>query len=201
MREKRNRLSSDEIITKSNQIFQQIEEFNAFSLVNDILIYVSYKSEVHTHEFIKRCLFLHKNVFVPKVYGRTMQFIQIEHMEDLKKGAYGIFEPVKDAPIWDDIYLKDNVLLKKEASLEENVISKKNRQQKAIMILPALAVDMQFNRVGYGGGYYDRYLAVHSNMIKIAAVFDFQVMHRFETEENDKKVDIIVTEKNLQGGV
>lgn len=203
MREKRDALSLEDIRTKSSKLFGQIEKSTVFLSVNDILIYVSYKSEVYTHEFIKKCLFLHKNVFVPKVYGTMMQFIKIEQMEDLTEGAYGIFEPVKDAPIWNDNHLKNNVWSEENALSEEHVLqrtdalSKENIFPKAMMILPALAVDMHFNRVGYGGGYYDKYLAIHSNIIRIAAVFDFQVMHTIQTEENDKKVDMIVTEENI----
>ena len=185
MREKRNCLSQYEIITKSNKIFQKIEGLDFFSSVRDILIYVNYKSEVHTCEFIKKCILLKKNVFVPKVYDKnTMQFIKIEHIEDLVKGTYGILEPIKDMPVWNDNSLTTNT-------------------SKTLIILPALALDIQFNRVGYGGGYYDRYLSLHNDIIKIAVGFDFQVVNEIKfIEEKDEKVDIIVTEKRvlLQGG-
>lgn len=186
MREKRNCLSQYEIITKSNKIFQKVEEFDFFSSVRDILIYVNYKSEVHTREFIKRCILLKKNVFVPKVYGKTtMQFIQIQHMKDLEKGTYGILEPVHDTPVWVNNHLITDMSLK------------------TLMILPALALDKQFNRVGYGGGYYDKYLSLHDGIIKIAVGFDFQLVNELKfIEEKDQKVDIIVTEQRvlLQGG-
>ena len=64
MREKRNCLSQYEIITKSNKIFQKIEELDFFSSVRDILIYVNYKIEVNTCEFIKKCILFKKNVFL-----------------------------------------------------------------------------------------------------------------------------------------
>ncbi len=186
MREKRNCLSQYEIITKSNKIFQKIEELDFFSSVRDILIYVNYKSEVHTCEFIKRCILLEKNVFVPKIYEKTtMQFIQIKQMKDLAKGTYGILEPIQDTPIW-------------------NVAdSSTTSASKTLIILPALALDTQFNRVGYGGGYYDKYLSLHHDIIKIAVGFDFQVINEIKfIEEKDEKVDIIVTEQRvlLQGG-
>ncbi len=186
MREKRNCLSQYEIITKSNKIFKKIEELDFFSEARDILIYVNYKTEVHTREFIKRCILLGKNVFVPKVYGKTMMhFIQLHHMEDLEKGTYGILEPIHDEPIWENQHLTANT------------------SSKTLMILPALALDKQFNRVGYGGGYYDKYLSLHDGIIKIAVGFDFQLVNELKIiEEKDQKVDIIVTEQIvlLRGG-
>ena len=64
-------------------------------------------------------------------------------------------------------------------------------------IVPLLAVDEQGNRLGYGVGYYDRYLQKHSKTKRIAYCFDFQVMKQVPHTEEDEKMDVIVTEKRI----
>ena len=64
-------------------------------------------------------------------------------------------------------------------------------------IVPFLAVDKQGNRLGYGGGYYDRYFERNPNTLRIAYGFDFQIQKEVPTEETDKKMNCIVTDKQV----
>jgi len=175
MQYKRNQLKSDEIMSRSIQIFQNIEKMDLYLSAKELLVYVSHKSEVFTHAFIKQCLHTGKHVYVPKVYGKQMQFIQIQRFEDLQEGAFGILEPVQDFPVWKD----------STPALE------------ALMLLPALAVDTAFHRLGYGGGYYDRFLSGQQTIKKIAIAFDFQIVDWIETIQTDVKVNGIVTEERI----
>ena len=103
-----------------------------------------------------------------------MEFYYIGAEEDLEPGYMGIFEPVI-----------------------ANVAEAKN----ALMILPALAFDSNFYRLGYGGGYYDRYINEHpkSKFIKMGLAYNFQYMrHNYiDAEWYDKQVDVIVTPDRL----
>ena len=67
------------------------------------------------------------------------------------------------------------------------------------MLLPGLAFDKYGNRIGYGAGYYDRYLGAYSinNWIKIALAYDFQIMDRLNVNEYDIRTDYIVTDKRV----
>ena len=67
----------------------------------------------------------------------------------------------------------------------------------SVTVLPLLAVDEKGNRLGYGGGYYDKYLALHPATLKIGYCFDFQILKEIPTTETDVKVDVIVTDQRI----
>ena len=139
-----------------------------------ILFYVSYGTETDTGVLIRELLETpEKNVHiaVPKVKGDEMEFYEIKSFSDLVSGYKGILEP------------KGDVLA---------------QPSNALMVMPGLVFDRRRNRIGYGGGYYDRYLAQHSEQIEktVAAAYDLQVMpHDIKTAPHDIKPDCIVTEK------
>ena len=161
-------MNSQEVIEKSIQIQNLLMEQQEYKKAENIYIYVNYNQEVITTDIIKRSLLAGKNVYVPKVYNDTIKFHQIRSFEDdLAPGAYGIFEPVSD--VIDD--LRDGLL-----------------------IMPGLAFDMEFHRIGYGGGYYDRYLALSNSHIKLALAYNFQIFDLIPNDEFDRKVDVIITQ-------
>lgn len=101
-----------------------------------------------------------------------MVFIKINSLENLVTSSYGILEPVGD---------KSNF----------------NVDNLGLIVMPGLAFDKQGNRLGYGGGYYDKFLS--SNKIdnkKIALAYDFQVLDKVPSEKHDIKIDSIITEDN-----
>lgn len=132
--------------------------------------FVSCRTEIDTIEIIRYLLAEgKKKVGVPRVTGEQMEFVEIHSLDDLRPGAMNILEPVED-----DIM---------EAG-------------EGFMLMPGLAFDRLGNRVGYGAGYYDRYLAQYDtgHLYKVGYAFDFQVMDAATAEEHDRKVDCIVTE-------
>ena len=163
-------------------IFERLLSLCAVKQTEWLYVYVSYRTEVDTLRFIK--FFLKENdlqkkecqkhIAVPKVNGNDMEFYEITSIDDLEEGYYGIPEPVGGQPV----NVKD-----------------------IVMIMPGLAFDTSFNRIGYGGGYYDRYLKRNeeNNIVKIALAYDFQVLKDEITdiEEYDIRPDIIITDKNI----
>lgn len=65
------------------------------------------------------------------------------------------------------------------------------------VITPLLAADEKGNRLGYGKGYYDRYLAKYPTAVRIGYAFDFQILHEVPTNERDEKLDVLVTDKRV----
>jgi 5-formyltetrahydrofolate cyclo-ligase len=112
-----------------------------------------------------------------------MNFYKISSYDELQSGAYGILEPITN-----EKYVPSQIC---------NDIS--GNKTKDIIIIPGLVFDIKGNRIGYGGGYYDRYLLEHKNLIKCAVCYDFQIVDEgiIPYGKYDVKVDAIVTDKRL----
>lgn len=113
-----------------------------FYLAQSLLCYVSYGSELSTWELIQEALRLGKQVYVPRVEDRLhMDFHQINSMHELQPGFHGIMEPPQTACIYTG-----------------------EQTKRTLMLMPGVAFDSYGGRLGYGGGYYDRYLAGHPEL-------------------------------------
>lgn len=169
----RRELSGEERNRKNRAIAKHLLEFPAMRCERWFFPFVSYGTEVDTLGIIRQVLKEGRlGVAVPRVCGRDMEFYEITSMEDLKPGYQGIPEPVTKKCI---------------------------PAAQGVMLLPGLAFDRDKNRVGYGGGYYDRYLERYrgNNLITIALAYDFQVTDKIETEEFDRKPQWVVTDKEI----
>lgn len=137
-----------------------------FYLAQNILCYVSYGSELSTRELIVEALRLGKQVYVPRVIGTgQMVFCRISALEELQPGFHGIGEPSATAAAYDGAQGGERVL----------------------MVMPGVAFDAYGNRLGYGGGYYDRYLAAHPQFqtCSIAVGYTCQLVEWVPQEETD----------------
>jgi 5-formyltetrahydrofolate cyclo-ligase len=137
-----------------------------------VFAYMDCKNEVQTKKVIEHCWKNGKKVAVPKVFGEIMKYYVITSCDDLEEGYFGIPEP-------------------KYEQLEEVIC------EDGLMILPGVAFDEQRHRVGYGGGFYDRYLEAHPNMKKIAFAFEFQMFDNVPYEVFDRQPEKIITEKRI----
>lgn len=169
-RQYRDSLSADECKHYSENITGRLLATKEYQASRDVLVYVSTGSEADTAGIIRKAWQDSKNVYVPKVYGKEMQFIKITSFDELAVGYYGIMEPMKDEPVWEK---------GSEASL---------------CVMPGIAFDRQFNRIGYGGGFYDRFLADNESCIKAAICYSGQLIASIDSEDTDIKPDIIVTD-------
>lgn len=172
MSTKRSNLSKEQVRNESKKIFTHLITAKEYKDAERIFCYVSMKEEVDTLELIKRAIQDKKEVAVPKVHGKEMEFYQIQSLEQLKPGYLGILEPITNKIV---------------------------TRLEGIMIVPGLAFDLEYNRMGYGGGFYDRYFYTHSGhkFIKMAFAYDFQVILKIKTEEHDQKMDCIITQKGI----
>lgn len=160
---------------KDRLLYNNIVSSGVLDNAGQVYIFVSYGTEADTKAVIEMLLGqASHSVCVPRVNGNEMEFYRINGLSDLKPGYNGILEPVCDNPV-----------------LHCN----------GVMFMPGLVFDIYHGRIGYGGGFYDRYLYRHrdDNIYKIGLAYDFQVLkeEKIDMEAHDIKPDIIITENAL----
>lgn len=131
-----------------------------------VYVYLPYNQEVRTWEIIKRAWVDGKHVAVPKVYGDIMHFLWMDNFDQLAPGGWDIPEPTYDEPIADD--------------------------DTALILMPGLAFDLEGHRVGYGGGFYDKYLEQHPHHRLVALCYPFQLFVHLDVEEHDIPVHQVI---------
>lgn len=171
MKRERETLSKSEVMEKSVEIHKNLLKIEDFTGADCVLCYISIKNEVVTTPIINFCMEQGIRIAVPRVNGKEMDFYHISSCDELTPGAFGIPEPVGN----------DRCI----------------PTQKDVIIMPGLAFDKNGNRIGYGGGYYDKYLSMHHNVKKIAVAYDFQVVEEVESEITDILPDYIVTDRGI----
>lgn len=164
----RNNMSKEEWEEKSHRINKKVVAHPFFLEANVIYCYVDYRNEVGTEWIMKKAWKLHKKVAVPKVEGDEMKFYIISKFDDLHAGYRGIQEPEDSHP----------------ANTED-----------AVVILPGVAFDRKRNRIGYGKGFYDKFLDKHPSCKTIAIGFECQIVDEIQTDSFDYRPDILITEE------
>lgn len=168
----RKEAAAEEIHTNSEAICRQFLQLPEYKEAKAVFAYMDCKNEVETKKVIEQCWKDGKIIAVPKVFGEHMKYYAISSYEDLEDGYFGIREP-------------------KHETLQEIVC------EDGLMILPGVAFDENRHRVGYGGGFYDRYLEAHPGMKTIAFAFEFQLFEKVPFEEFDRQPGKIITEKRI----
>lgn len=164
----RSSLLPSEVTEESERITEEIVRHPRFCKADTLLIYVDFRNEVQTGQLMELAWKMGKTVGVPRVSGRQMEFYEITSREDLEPGKFGILEPKKNCPII------------------------KPEDAECIAVIPGVAFDKKGNRIGYGGGYYDRYFADKQGIYKIAAAFQMQIVPEIESEKFDIKMDCVI---------
>lgn len=170
MIEKRKKLSSDEKALKDKILREKLFATEEYQNAKTIFVYVNMKDEISTKEIIERALKDNKRVAVPKILKnpKRMEALEIKSIDELTcTGSFGILEPNEDV---------ENLNLKID-----------------LTIVPGLAFDKECSRVGYGGGFYDKFFEMYDKSEKIALCYSFQVVTHIDFKEYDKKVDMIIT--------
>lgn len=168
----RREATPEQIRKNSDVICEKFLGLTEYEGAKAVFAYMDCKNEVETKKVIEQCWKDGKTVAVPKVFGEIMKYYVITSYDDLEEGYFGIPEP-------------------KYQQLQEIVC------EDGLMILPGVAFDVDRHRVGYGGGFYDRYLEAHPNMIKIAFAFEFQMFDKVPFEVFDRQPEKIITEKRI----
>lgn len=173
---KRNTLTETQREKYSKLIAETLFSFPEYMHSETILTYISYQSEVSTYEIIIRALKEGKKVFCPKVLeAGVMEFYEITSLEDIVCGYKNIPEP-KNA----------------------EVFFRSSNSSNAFMVMPLVGFDTQKNRLGYGGGFYDRYIQKCPRLRRAALAYECQKYDSLlPVEATDLKPDFIITEKGI----
>ena len=175
----RNQLSLEDQRLLSKEVREQLFQTEAYARCSNIFTFVSFGSEIDTHEIIRKAITDKKAIYVPRVEGKQIEFYRLLDFKLLIKSKYGILEPTVD----------ENLL---HVPADSNLNYNKYHN---VMLLPGLAFDVKGNRIGYGAGYYDKFLSLHQDnyFYKIAIGYDFQVLDELPAEEYDRTANMIIT--------
>lgn len=172
----RNHISLEQQVRNSARIQETFFALEKVKHAELYFFYMGYEKEVITKDMIQKILGLGKRIALPQIIptdGRHMEFCEIHSLLDVKPGYKGIPEP----------FDLDNI-----------------KDAPDIMVLPGVAFDCDRNRIGYGKGFYDRYLGCRTDwsaVYKIAFAYECQIVERIDAEEFDIKPDLIITEKRI----
>ena len=166
IRDSKRAMTEEEIVTRSEKLGLLFAQSDAYKAARTIYGYLPYNQEVRTVPMLEQALKDGKRVAVPKVYGEEMKFLYLDDLTKVEKGYAGIPEPIADEPVADD--------------------------ETALVLMPGLAFDPQGHRIGYGGGFYDKFLAAEPNHPTLALCYEFQMLPELHTEEHDIPVDTVL---------
>lgn len=171
----RTSLSTNEVQTKSNRIIDQIIRLPQYSKAETLLVYLPFKNEIDTKPLIEKSWRDNKSILVPVCQPeKKLLLSDLYSFTELEENKYGILEPAKEH---------------QRPTSHEKI---------DLAIIPGVAFDYSGYRLGYGGGYYDRFLDnLLPDCTKIGLVFDFQLIDKVPTELHDTRVDIILTESRI----
>jgi 5-formyltetrahydrofolate cyclo-ligase len=171
----RDLLAPDERRKRSLEITARLSSLGELKRAKTVLLYHSFRSEVETEELIKVLLVQGKTVALPLVKQKSLSTYEVRDLEhDLRLGRFGIKEPVEG----------------EAGAVPPDRID--------LVIVPGVAFDEKGHRLGWGAGYYDRFLKrLPTKVPLIALAFELQVVDSIPAEPHDMAVDKIVTEKRV----
>lgn len=165
IRARKKAMTTEDRDRRSNILCQRVLEHPAYRNAEALYGYLPFNQEVNTLPLLQQALSDGKTVALPKCKGRDMYFIAVSDLSRVQASAFGAPEPIDDAPIC--------------------------KAETALVLLPGLAFDTQGHRLGYGGGYYDRFLAREPEHPTIALCFDFQMVPCLAIEAHDIPADTV----------
>ena len=169
---KKRAMTAAQIEDYSRDLAGRLYETEFYKEARSLYCYLPYNQEVRTWPILARAKADGKRVAVPKVYGDEMKFLWLDDFNQVAEGAYTIPEPVFDEPVADD--------------------------ETALIIMPGLAFDPKGHRVGYGGGFYDKYLEAHPRHKLVALCYPFQLFDQLDVEDHDVPVDLVICADDLK---
>ena len=178
----RNELSQSQMDSANASIYEWFTTSKDILRYDQFLIYVSYQNEVNTHSIIKTLLAMGKSVYCPLVCQKEIRFYQIASFGDLEEGYHSILEPSDDLPEFSFYYEHSNV------------------HDDVLVVVPGTCFDRRGNRCGYGGGYYDRFLAAHPDLAAVALSFECQIVDEIDPDPFDYSIEQVITETWLTNG-
>lgn len=174
IKKQRDLLGADECYNMSHEIYKRLMVSELDRDYDNILLYSAIRNEVNTDEYFTYLIDKAKRIYYPRVSGNTMSFYRVRSLDELNCGSFNIKEPD----------------MTKEYTQADG---------RALMIVPGLAFSDTGYRIGYGKGFYDRYLSSFTKRDTVMAIgvgYDFQLLSSMTFEdEYDVPLDGVITDK------
>lgn len=159
-------MTEEQIVEASARLGELFAASEQYKEAKTIYGYLPYNQEVRTVPMLEQALRDGKKVAVPKCYGDEMRFIYMDDLSKVEAGYANIPEPIADEPVADD--------------------------KTALVLMPGMAFTKNGDRMGYGGGFYDKFLAAEPDHPTVALCYAFQMVESLPTEEYDIPVDCVL---------
>lgn len=172
----RNSLDKEVKEAMDDEIYNKLITSDLYIKAKNIFVYLSFGSEIQTKNIITKALRDGKEVYIPKIYkeDKLMKAVRLKSFNDLKENSMGILEPIDDS----------NYIDKREID---------------VILVPGVVFDLNGNRIGYGGGYYDRYLQdIKEIRNKVVLAYDLQIVDSINPDIHDIAFDYIITNTRLE---
>jgi 5-formyltetrahydrofolate cyclo-ligase len=171
--QRRDLLSRAEIEVKSAAAQAHLLGLPAFQRAQTLALYSPIRNEVATDGLLTVALAAGRQVCYPCVCGDELRFFQVRSLDDLQLGSFGIGEPDRQLPEVDPALIE-------------------------LLLVPGVAFDRYGHRLGYGRGYFDRLLTAGSFAgLSIGLAYEFQIQDRLPAEEHDRKLGLLVTDREI----
>ena len=167
--EKRDNTSFDLMKIASNKIKMNLKKIESFRKATKIGAYYPIGSEVMTQDIIQELLSVGKQVYLPKTKEDDMEFRRITEFKDLEQGSFDILEPKENCPVNNEL---------------------------DVILVPTVGITPKGIRLGYGHGFYDRFLASNKT-VTISLTLEKQIVKNIPKEEHDFIIDWVVTENRV----
>jgi len=167
--EKRDATSAELREISSERIHQNLKRITSFTNSQNIACYFPIGSEIDTHNIMLDMLEQDKNLLLPRIVNNNLEFCIVPNLEKLEKGSFEIMEP------------RDSC---------------KKAEKINCVLIPTVGVSKSGVRLGYGNGYYDKFLST-TNAVKISLTYSKQIVKSVPSNTHDIKIDWIVTENEI----
>ena len=168
---RRKSMTQGEVDSLSKMICQRIIDYHFLEDITDVCLYMPIQNEVNLSELISILHNNNKTVWLPRIFSDKMDFFLFDKNTALIEGAYHILEP-------------DN-------------LTKLYPNPNTLIIVPGAVFSINGDRIGYGGGYYDRYMEAYPNCQYLAVCYDYQVLEKIPYEQHDRRPNVILTEQRI----
>lgn len=192
--ERRNELSQEQRREKSDRIREFLCQEPVFQRARTVLVYMDYRSEVITTPLVEE-LFAQgtRQVFAPRVEGMDIVFYQVHSMKDFETGYQGIREPSREPSPGAGPVMGGNTPVRFEPHMAGG-----EEEGTCLILVPGSVFDRQGGRMGYGKGFYDRFLAGAPSLYSVGLAFACQVTGKVPAQAHDRSVHMLVTEEGAE---
>lgn len=196
-RKKRDSLTDVQALEWSKSVNKNLMDWETFQRAESICFYYPVGKEVNLLASARAALSLGKQVYFPKTAGLRMEFYQVSNLSDFKEGNFHVMEPFFSGRQPEGLsHFREEGKLSVDCQTS-GLLSASCQTLRLLFLVPGVAFDRGRQRMGYGKGYYDRYLAGFPESIKAGIAYECQIAEHIPTDEGDIPMNYMVTEAEI----